>query len=402
MVLLLICILPAMGFTWRFACQSLAPRQYSTGATNPYAAPASDIRKTKSRSVVSPSTALLWQFLKQNKRVYLSLFAACLVVGLIYIAVNDGSDDHVAFDWAPFVAMLVSVSSSWMGVLVFQSDSLQDRIRFLADRGVSPYEAWLVRMVWPLLFVSVMVWLYALYFRVETARPYNDRPPSAVIAAAVLLLFFIYGQWFAQLIKQPLLSALGAPVVGCLAMFFFVYSYVQWNSPLWSLSLVPSMPLIATGTMMRRWMDRALGWTYYASHVGFIALSGLVPIAWLMVGTAMTPGMDADMRRILESEAKYQADYGTPQFVSLMPSLPKEIAEAEQRNEEVPDAERINSYPTYESQVKTLQSTLNAWTEAFKFSLIISSAHWLKQNSRGWRFGTARMTQPSNRIIDGW
>ncbi len=311
LVWLLVALVPTIWFLGHFARQALAPKEYAVATSNPYAV-TSLANATKTKPVLSPNSALLWQFYQQNKRMYLSLFGTCIALGLMLIYVGDHSGNDDENELLPWVSIIVCVTSSWMGVMVFQSDNLQDRIRFLADRGVSPWKAWLIRMAWPLLFIAAMVWLYALWYQVRPNRSFVEERPTAFIVAALLVVFFLYGQWFAQLVKQPLLSALGAPVIGALALLFCVAVYSGMPVPVGSIVPVALMPLIATFLMMRRWMDRRINWKYYACHIGIIGSGILLPIVISIAKAGQTPGMDAAMNTHFLQWSQANLDTSSP------------------------------------------------------------------------------------------
>jgi hypothetical protein len=53
--------------------------------------------------------------------------------------------------------LLVFLATSWLGVLAFHGDLLHQRIRFLAERGVSPGKVWATRHAVPLSLLAVLL-----------------------------------------------------------------------------------------------------------------------------------------------------------------------------------------------------------------------------------------------------
>ena len=359
LVWLLVALVPTIWFLGHFARQALATKEYAAATKNPYAAP-SIIRPTKAKPVLGPSTALLWQFYKQNKRVYLSLFVSCVAFGLVTMLIDDGSGKGPAFGLRVWVSIWVCVTSSWMGVMVFQSDNLQERIRFLADRGVSPWKSWLIRMAWPLLFISAMIWLYALDWYIQSYRGVEVVNLSAHFVAALLLLYFFYGQWFAQLVKQPLLSALGAPVISALALTYCITVCVGMAVSFWSVIPFALIPLFATALMMQSWMDRRINWKYYARHVGLIGCGVLLPVGISIGKAVQTPGMDAAMRPYFESSNSMVRDTSFPQFVSLLPDPPSVNQIALNKDQPAGNKNAVEPYPSIEEQISKIETDLSS------------------------------------------
>ena len=93
---------------------------------------------------------LIWQFVRQNQTVLMGIAAMLLVaLGLLITTPSLDSGRPVL---AAFFGLL---AASWLGVLAFQGDGVQDRIRFLAERGVSPAKIWWTRHAPPLSLLAV-------------------------------------------------------------------------------------------------------------------------------------------------------------------------------------------------------------------------------------------------------
>ena len=85
---------------------------------------------------------LTWQFLRQNRVALISITPLLLFAFLLRgqpISIHNGRTF--------LAALLTLLAASWLGVLAFQGDLLQERIRFLAERGVSPTKVWCTRHV---------------------------------------------------------------------------------------------------------------------------------------------------------------------------------------------------------------------------------------------------------------
>ena len=126
------------------------------------------------REVVSPWSALVWQFTAQNRAMLLGITAMILTAmvfggtAIVGVSVNGSKASRLSqpsFDYANLAipcAFLGFVAISWLGVVVFQGDNLHQRIRFLADRGVAPKRVWMSRQVVPIGMLSLFTVLLVL------------------------------------------------------------------------------------------------------------------------------------------------------------------------------------------------------------------------------------------------
>lgn len=315
------CIIAATLLMRRFALDSLSPAM-SKVSPNPYAAVAipSDPRRRTTSSVPGPATALLWHFFRQNQWLYLSLLAACSLLAIISIATDDPDPQKPVFTVRTFTIIAVYVATSWMGVMVFQGDRARDRIRFLADRGVSPKLTWAIRHLLPLAFIALMTWCYVVFLHVQLSSDDFSQVLPVWIVLGSLLLFYAYGQWFSQIAGNGVVSAIGAPVLGFVSTLFVVYSVGQVTVPYWTLSFALISPLLATFLMMQRWMDGRRQWPFWATHLGLISLAVLVPVGWFTTMVSQVQGMPISIRKEFESSTLVASVSRSPVYVSLIPT----------------------------------------------------------------------------------
>ncbi|MGV3483878.1 MAG: ABC transporter permease [Planctomycetaceae bacterium] len=305
MLAVAVALLPAVWLLCRFAMAALAP-QPSRVVLNPYDAPPAlaDPRKRSSPWVLGPNNAMLWHAFRQNQTIYLSLLVAGVMVWLPVWLFADSLNLGRRFGWEPLAVGSVFLSTAWMGVMAFQGDNLQERIRFLAERGVSPAKAWTIRMVWPLTYISLAVLGYALVLREYVIRyPEQDQIPLW-LAFAGLLIVLAYSQWFAQLVRNPMLSAIGAPVTAGIALSYVFFAYHELAPRVVYSMLLVLAPLAATLLMMRRWMDRRFQWPFWVNHFGLILIAASLPIVDFAWQVANTPGMPDDAKVALRAEAR--------------------------------------------------------------------------------------------------
>ncbi|TWU40310.1 ABC-2 family transporter protein [Novipirellula aureliae] len=284
----------------RVARQTLAPES-SRLSPNPYHIfeGASDASIQTSQSVLRPSSAMLWQFFHQNKKAYLSLLSASVLVGLLalYSAGWHGSSGNFVFP-----ILVVTLATSWIGVLVFQSDNHRDRIRYFAEHGVSPRTTWLTRQLLPFGFVCLanLFYLFVLA-RYINANPSEDQLP---LWLAFWFLAFIYGysQWFAQLVRNPVLSVIGSPIVAYMALGYVFFTLFSVSSRILYIVILTVVPFIATWWMMRRWMDRRFGRRFWCFHAALLLFAITLPIGDLTWFVLNSPDMPDDVKVALRKE----------------------------------------------------------------------------------------------------
>ncbi|MCO6455684.1 MAG: hypothetical protein J5I93_10355, partial [Pirellulaceae bacterium] len=91
-------------------------------------------------------SALVWQFACQS-RAWLAGNLVTLIVAVVLLAPAVEANHPIGRSMLGL--LLLVLSSSWLGAMVFQSDMLQGRIRFLSDRGISPAATWMTRQAAP-------------------------------------------------------------------------------------------------------------------------------------------------------------------------------------------------------------------------------------------------------------
>lgn len=286
----------------RVARQTLSPETSRLGP-NPYRIfeGASDTSIQTSQSVLRPSSAMLWQFYHQNKKAYLCLLSASALVGLraLYSIDRDSSSDGSLV----FAILVVTLATSWIGVLVFQSDNHHDRIRYFAEHGVSPPATWVTRQLLPFGFVCLASLFYLLILaRSIDANPSNNQVP---LWFAFWLLAFIYGysQWFAQLVRNPVLSVIGSPIVAYMALGYVFFTQVSISSRPIFIAILSVVPFIATWWSMRRWMDRRFGWRFWCFHATLMLFAVSLPIGDLAWFVLNAPDMPDDAKVALRKES---------------------------------------------------------------------------------------------------
>lgn len=248
-------------------------------------------------AVTSPTAAMVWQFLRQSAS-FLSGIGAMLALALAWFALTERGQ----VEPAPWPVFLTILGISWLGVSVFQSDSVGQRIRFLADRGIAPRLVWFTRHVFPAAMLAAFL-LVILLVRYLTGVVAFDELLSAAdgwpLMIAGVVMVYLISQWVAQLLPSPIVSAIVAPTTAMIGFAYAGFSQLQLGTPIWLLLTVQFIPLVATRAMTRRWMDRRFGPSYWAAHAGFLVAMLLLPAVPILVVMVKQPGMPSDVAREL-------------------------------------------------------------------------------------------------------
>jgi len=319
LIAVLVGLVIAAWFMQRFARASLAPTE-SQLPRNPYASTLRglDVTKQSSQSVLRPTTAMLWQFIHQNKTILVSILVASAIGAVIALIASNSWNQSQRYDVEPWVIILFAACISWMGVLAFQGDNLQERIRFLSERGVRPAKVWLTRLLIPFSFAGAVALLYALLrSRYQAMEPEDTHLPVWLVFL-LAMMFIGYSHWLSQLVRNPILGAIGAPLISAMAIACLIFSHVEMGTPKPYLVLILIAPFIATSLMMRRWMDRRLDWRFWLCHLGILAFAAMGPLLDLGWYVARYPNMPQAMQAALRDEAKeFAFETAAPQSISF-------------------------------------------------------------------------------------
>jgi len=109
-------------------------------------------------------------------------------------------------------ALFGLLASSWLGVLTFQGDGVQDRIRFLAERGVSPAKIWWTRHALPLSLLAVALFGFVFFLPAGFAAARSS--PSLILSIVVAILCaYAVSQAVSQVFRSSTIAAIAAPAV---------------------------------------------------------------------------------------------------------------------------------------------------------------------------------------------
>lgn len=320
-----------------FRAQAPAPSRFASWKRGESSSLQASIRASVGSQSLPLATrdSLVWQFGNQSRGILIGLtglLGCALVLASIAIFQKSPSTDVPLLGCSiPIAALAVS----WLGVSAFHGDRLQNRIRFLADRGIAPNLIWRTRHTVPiciliaLAFVSVcpaLAWIAACFARgVVVGGNINLSDslelPSIVAVAFLVSVLFIYpiSQWVGQLIASPIVAAILAPVAALAAWFYAGMAIFMCGCPLWLLALCAPLPYLATYWMMGPWMDCRLNWGYWCRHAGILAAWVLVPTIPLLYAVVTTPSMPKSVARELDEFANQSAATARSSFVLTLP-----------------------------------------------------------------------------------
>jgi hypothetical protein len=243
----------------------------------------------------------------------IAVFAASIVIlpCVAYFFLSDfgftrtsGSEAIVVF-----VGAVTALLLCWLGASVFGSDGTKQRIRFLADRGVSPGLVWWTRQIIPLSIVLLAFgcW-YVLYAYAAGNEPlgyYPRRVPPLPWLIIGLMIIAIYAstQWCSQWIRSSLVAFCVAPAVAIGAVAYGGFAITSLGSPLWLVAVSIVITFIASRVMMRPWMDGRFGVRYWLSQAGFLIAAILVPAIPFLITYATVPGIPSSVQSAMLKEA---------------------------------------------------------------------------------------------------
>jgi len=255
--------------------------------------------------IQSRFAALVWQFRSQSSSALIGIL--CL---LTFAVIGFGTTE---FALAPpglgiFALIATVLGVSWLGTSVFLGDVSNGRIRFLADRGISPGEIWWTRHATPAALLATFVFAILTLQTLSHLRSFqsNQRGEASfaegwpLMLTVVLLIYFV-SQWIAQAMPSPIMAGISAPIASLLTFAYGSLVLFQFGTPLWLGWMVLLIPLMATRLMTRRWMDRQLGIGFWQRHFAFAMAFFLLPLLPYLAILATQPGMPRSIARELRA-----------------------------------------------------------------------------------------------------
>ncbi len=265
---------------WRAAMTYMSPERSSVTASKhrAHSAPAALVMAPRS----SPAPALLWQFYAQNRSLFIGLAAVLIACSyallrtyaMLYAGAGAVRQLQINGLFGFFTTVPIFLSVSWLGLLVFQTDTLQRRSQFLADRGVSPRLTWLTRQAFPWLALVVAATI-ALFVGREFLANVGVLLQMFVLATGIAI--FGASQWLGQTLRSVILSAIIAPLVSLIFVGYLTHAVWSLVAPPWIIAVTLVIPLIATFGATAAWMYGRTGWRFWTWHSCMLALVVLLP-----------------------------------------------------------------------------------------------------------------------------
>lgn len=278
---LLLATLLALRVGWKTGLRALSPRPVHAQWWIRNARLARPTHSAIRKIPAAPTIALVWQFARQHRNILIGTTCILIVSGITL-----GCAELVPKGFIATAIFTTVLTWSWLGLLVFQGDTAEDRCLFLATRGVSPWQVWFTRQLIPCSIVTSS--LVLLYFGLRQADlPVNTNVSTTGILA--VLVFFLASQWFGQCVRSAIVGAILAPLVGFGAIAWLASASSELAAPTWSLLIAGSVPLLATRLMTRRWMDNQRSWRYWFLHSGLLMLFLLIPTIPFLLFVARYP-----------------------------------------------------------------------------------------------------------------
>ncbi|WP_442505948.1 hypothetical protein SH528x_004766 [Novipirellula sp. SH528] len=307
-----VAILIMTWMAYRAAQRTLAPRDpilvesFSKTISRVTSSP-----KAKANAARTPYrfvfSSLVWQSVYHN-RITLLAIVLLMIAGTVagVFSMTRATQSSPDFTFLVLVAAAGFVGVSWLGVFAFTGDGSATRLRFLADRGVSPTVAWLGRHSIGVWIVSVILLLHTALLYGVVIRWKEDVGPLPSTAMVALLVFVIYGvsQWISQLTRLLAVSAVLSPIVSIAAAYWLGYCAVLYNAPLWLILLCGTFPYLASWLQMRRFMDEIRGPFVWTISVLAVVLFVWIPMIPMQIEIARFPRMSPERRANLLAQAK--------------------------------------------------------------------------------------------------
>lgn len=270
--------------------------------------------RTKQRPL-SASGTLLWQFRNQNRPILVSLIAAFTICFPIANSQIMGMNrvGGIGALVVTFCVVIAFSSLCWIATLTFQGDQIQNRVQFLAERGVSPTRVWWTRQLVPLRWMLI----FSLIVTVFVILPRKDGSGQMLFAGCIL---YAVSQWLSQLIRPVAIVALLGPIASISA---YVYGRATIDelatSPVIVVISLIVIPMLATWLMMRRWMEGRRGWSYWMTHGGLIVVAMVMPAFHYLRVYAFADGFSSRQKARLTFEAA-ESVAGVPASLDIQPT----------------------------------------------------------------------------------
>ena len=262
-------------------------------------------------NILTPRYALLWQFSKQNFWILLAITGLC-VFGLILLAFSSFTGFGIRDDISNAIAPgCFFVACCGLGLIVFQGDSLYQRVRFLADRGISPRLFWFSRHAIPfsmLMTITIaLVTIGTLNLLGSPATSYERAGFQIALLAAAVYAWIAYAvsQWTSHVLRSAVVSSIVGPIVAAVPLFYGVFVMTECEAPITLLLASCAIPFIATYRTTQQWMELRVTKGFWIEHGLWLAVAIFVPLLPFAYSYLTYPSITYGQRAKLVSDAKF-------------------------------------------------------------------------------------------------
>ncbi|MGB7346705.1 MAG: hypothetical protein WBD20_20960 [Pirellulaceae bacterium] len=312
-MILTVLLIPVMAWlAYRAAMETLLPQNDGLsvsalgGSGLAISSPAQDVASAGSFWSTAPVmgsswSSMIWQSIR-SAPLALAIPTVLLLTTIISVML-------VSADTMPGLFLLFLIcpfAVSWLGVLVFQNDGSAERMRFLADRGVSPTKVFLARHSVPFAVLCACLSVYALLALRRSSMDDELRVlmPSLTMVGSASWVLYSVSQWTSQLFRTLVLSIIVSPIVALMVLGWFVWSLGVLQTPIWLLTVCSLVPILASWWMMQRYMDvRDRPHSFFVATIMAVVLIG-VPVLSAAMRVREVPAMASAQRTKLLSEGQ--------------------------------------------------------------------------------------------------
>lgn len=260
--LFLLMVIPVtLALAYRAGMNTLNPRMDARPKRDASSVVLTPTTFWKTAPTVSSSwTSMVWQSVRSSP-LALVLTATVTLAGLVIMPVAVGVS--AANPWggaAAFSLFLAPLGFAWLGVLVFQNDGAVDRIRFLADRGISPTKVYLMRHAVPAAIAGACLVVYAVVAMGALKSSEHGTSAPLVLSLgmfmAIAWVMYCVGQWTSQLFRSLTLAVMIGPIVAAIVLAWFLCAVTALETPVGLIAGLSCLPMLATWALMPRFMDQ--------------------------------------------------------------------------------------------------------------------------------------------------
>ncbi|MFY7874824.1 MAG: hypothetical protein ACOVQM_05210, partial [Pirellula sp.] len=261
--------------------------------------------------ILTPRHALLWQFSKQNRWTLLAITALCAFGGIL-LAYNSFFDSGIrdGNDANPVALGCFLIACCGLGVIVFQGDSLHQRVRFLADRGVSPSMVWLSRHAIPfslLMTFTIITAAIGIYSMVGTHDSSQDRRVMQLAflgVAAYAWVIYAVSQWASQALRSAIVSTIVCPIVAVVPFAYGAFVVSECETPIVLLLVSCVIPFIATYRTTQQWMELRVSKRFWMEHGIWLTMAIVIPLLPFFYSYLTYPTIAPAQRAKLQADAE--------------------------------------------------------------------------------------------------